>query len=101
MTDTPFLRAHPDGVSLSVRVQPRASSNEIVGVVNGELKIRLTAPPVDAAANEALIEFLARRLECPRGAVSILRGHTARRKVLWVTGIDAAAIAAKLASEPL
>lgn len=93
MTDAPLLRAHPDEVSLSVRVQPRARAKEIVGVVNGELKIRLTAPPVEAAANEALIGFPARHLECSRAAASILRGHTARRKVLRGTGLRPAAVA--------
>ena len=50
-----FLRAQPDGVLLAVKLQPRASKNEIVGPAGEELKIKVTAPPVDAAANEALV----------------------------------------------
>ena len=82
-----FLSAHPDGVLLSVKVQPRASKNQIGAVQNGELKIQVTAPPVDAAANEALIELLAEKLGCGRNRIEIVRGHKSRHKVLQVYGI--------------
>jgi hypothetical protein len=94
-----FLKARPDGVLLAVKLQPRAAKNEIGAPLGGELKIRVTAPPVDAAANQALVELLAEKLGCPRGAVRILRGHTSRHKTIWIGGLSAAAVLQKL-SQP-
>jgi uncharacterized protein len=85
---TPYLSEHPDGAWLSVKVQPRASTNQIVGPLGNELRIRVTAPPVDAAANQALIEFLARQLNCPRRWIELIRGHTSRHKVLRIAGLS-------------
>lgn len=79
-----FLRAQPGGTLLSVKVQPRAAKNEISVPQGEELKIRVTAPPVDAAANEALIELLAEKLDCGRTRIEILRGHKSRHKVLKI-----------------
>lgn len=84
-----FLKDHKDGVCLKVKVQPRASRNEIADAVGEELKVRVTAPPVDAAANEALLRLVAEKLDCPRGAVELLRGHTSRHKTLLIRGISA------------
>jgi uncharacterized protein (TIGR00251 family) len=81
-----FLRAQPDGTLLSVKLQPRASTNEIGSPVGDELKIKVTAPPVDAAANEALVELLAEKLDCARGRVELVRGHKSRHKVLKLQG---------------
>jgi hypothetical protein len=81
-----FLRAHPDGTLLSVKLQPRASKNEIGAPLGDELKIKVTAPPVDAAANQALIELLAEKLDCPRGRVELIRGQTSRHKTLKLHG---------------
>src|ERR1039457_528188 len=81
-----FLRAQPDGVLLSVKLQPRASANEIGAPLGGELKIKVTAPPVDAAANQALIELLAEKLDCPRGRVELVRGKTSRHKTIKLHG---------------
>ena len=87
MTALPnFLREHPDCVLLSVKLQPRASKNEIDEPLGDELKIKVTAPPVDAAANEALIELLAERLNCPRGRVELIRGHKSRHKAVKLHG---------------
>jgi hypothetical protein len=91
-----FLRAHPDGVLLSVKVQPRASANEIGEALGGELRIKVTAPPVDAAANEALLKILAQQLHCPRNRVDIVRGHTSRHKVIKLYGLTPEAVASKL-----
>lgn len=82
MTLPAFLRAQPDGVLLLVKVQPRASKNEIGPAQGGELKIHVTAPPVDAAANEALVRLLADKLDCARNQIEILRGHKSRHKIL-------------------
>ncbi|HOX55777.1 MAG TPA: DUF167 domain-containing protein [Candidatus Paceibacterota bacterium] len=87
MSTPPFLRAQPDGVLLSVKLQPRASANEIGEALGSELRIKVTAPPVDAAANEALLKVLALQLHCPRNRVDILRGHTSRHKVIKLYGM--------------
>jgi uncharacterized protein (TIGR00251 family) len=84
-------------VTVAVKVQPRAPRSEIVGIEGGELKIKISAPPVDSAANEELVEFLAEQLDCPRRCVQLLRGQTARHKLLLVTGVSANQIAARLA----
>jgi len=83
-----FLRLQPDGTLLSVKLQPRASANEIVphGGSGNELRIRVSAPPVDAAANEALIRLLAERLDCARGRIELLRGYKSRHKLVKLHG---------------
>jgi uncharacterized protein len=81
-----FLRAQPDGALLSVKLQPRASSNEIGEPLGDELRIKVTAPPVDAAANEALVRLLADRLDCARGRVELVRGFKSRHKVVKLHG---------------
>ena len=83
-----FLRAQPDGALLSVKVQPRASKNGIGAPQGDELKIQVTAPPVDSAANEALIELLAETLGCGRNRIEIVRGHKSRHKVLKLYGFE-------------
>ena len=91
-----YLRDQSDGVLLSVKLQPRASRNEIGEQSGNELRIKVTAPPVDAAANEALLRLLAESLNCPRNRVELVRGHTSRHKTVKVYGFNAAAVAAKL-----
>jgi len=98
MTMPPFLRAQSDGVLLSVKLQPRASANEIGQALGNELRIKVTAPPVDAAANEALLKLLAQQLHCPRNRVDIVRGRTSRHKVVKLHGIAPEEAAAKLGS---
>lgn len=92
----PYLRSQPDGVFLSVKVQPRASRNEIGGLHGNELKVAVTAPPVDSAANQAVLEFLAETLSLPRRAVTLVRGQTSRHKLLRLDGLTAEDAAAKL-----
>ena len=79
-------------VSFVVRVQPRASHDEIVGEYQDGLKIRLTAPPVDDRANEALRKLLASRLKVPLAAVRIASGERSRTKRVEVRGVTAAMI---------
>ena len=83
-----FLRETSDGSLLSVKLQPRASANEIIphDGVGDELRIRVTAPPVDAAANEALIRLLAEQLDCARSSIELVRGHKSRHKVVKLRG---------------
>ena len=74
-------------VTFSVRVQPRASCDEVSGVIEGALKIRLRAPAVENRANEALCEFLADLLKRPKSAVRILNGERSRTKRVIVDGV--------------
>jgi len=74
-------------VSFPVRVQPRASKDEIAGEMNGALKVRLRAPAVEDRANEALIEFLAQLLKTPKSAVRILAGERSRTKRVEIRGV--------------
>ena len=82
------------GVTFEVRVQPRANREEIAGEYQGALKIRLTAPPVEGRANEALCRFVAKRLNVPLAAVKILSGEKSRTKRVQVQGIAARQIKA-------
>lgn len=75
------------GVVLAVRVQPRASRDEVAGAIEGALKIRLCAPAVDNRANEALTEFLAAVLKVPKSSVRILSGERGRTKRVEITGV--------------
>ncbi len=93
----PFLRCQPDGLFLSVKVQPRASRDAVGGLHGKELKIAVTAPPVDSAANEAVVELLAETLGLSHRNVTLVRGQTSRHKVFRLDGITAEAAAAKLA----
>lgn len=79
-------------VSLSIRIQPRASKNEIVTMAGGGLKIRLTAPPIDGAANEALVKFLAATLSISKSHIEIVSGHTSREKIVRISGISDAEV---------
>jgi len=83
-------------VRIRVMVQPRAATSEAAGIHDGCWKIRVAAPPVDGAANDALIEFLAKRLGIAKSRVRIAAGAAARRKVVEIEGIGADAIAAAL-----
>ena len=91
-----FLRLHPDGLLLSVKLQPRASVNEIGEALGSELKIRVTAPPVDSAANEALVRFLADQLGCARNQVELMRGHTSRKKLIKLHNVSPETFLGKL-----
>ncbi len=77
-----------EAATLSVRIQPRASKNEIVAREGGGIKIRLTAPPVDGAANEALIRFLSDILSVPKSQIEIVSGHASRDKIVRISGIS-------------
>jgi hypothetical protein len=78
---------YPGGVRIHLQVQPRASRTEVVGLHGEALKIRVAAPPVDGAANEAIIRFFADRLDVPRSQVRLTKGASRRRKVVEIDGI--------------
>jgi uncharacterized protein (TIGR00251 family) len=81
------LRTQDGAVVFSVRVQPRAIKDEIAGVMDGALKVRLRAPALEDRANEALCEYLAELLKTPKTAVRILSGHRSRSKRVEVRGV--------------
>jgi uncharacterized protein (TIGR00251 family) len=88
----PPWRVTPDGVELSVRLTPRGGVNRIEGVAEWDgrpvLKVRVTAPPVDGAANDALTDFLARSPGLPSAAIAVAAGAHSRTKRLRLTGRD-------------
>ena len=83
-------------LTFKVRVQPRATRTEIVGVHGDALKVRLAAPPVDGKANAALCAFVAKAAEVAPGRVSVVRGQTSRDKVVRVEGVEAEVVRAAL-----
>jgi uncharacterized protein (TIGR00251 family) len=83
-------------VRINIYVQPRAAKTAIAGTHDGCIKVRLAAPPVDGAANLALIEFVAERLGIAKSRVRLVAGASSRRKVLEIEGVEEAAVAAAL-----
>lgn len=90
MTDRKFkLHNGKRGSALAVRVTPRASRNEIVEILNdGTIKVRLSAPPVDNEANNALIDFLSDILGVPKSKLDIVAGNTGRDKLISILDMD-------------
>lgn len=88
-------RADPVAI-LSIRVQPRASGTELAGRHADAIKIRIAAPPVDGAANEELVRFLAERLDVPLSAVAIMGGATSRTKHVRISGVTTGDAVARL-----
>jgi len=84
------IRTTEAGLTLRVRVQPRASRDALSGERDGALVVRLSAPPVEGAANEALARFLGKALGVAPSAVRVVRGASGRNKVVSVAGVDAA-----------
>ena len=93
------IQKRSDAVILSVRVQTRASTDEVAGEMAGALKVRLQAPPVENRANDALIEFLAQLLKTPKSAVRILSGDRSRTKRIEIRGVTQQQIQALLSKE--
>jgi len=91
-----WIRETTEGILLPIRVVPRASKNEIQGVYNNALKIRLQAPPVEGKANQALIRFLSNVLNIPRAQLSIASGETGRDKMILIKGTAKNALMGKL-----
>jgi uncharacterized protein len=84
--DLPFLSTSKNDLILSVYIQPRASKNQICGIQGEELKIRLTSPPVDGAANKLCREFVADFFDVAKSSVDIISGETSRHKRLRISG---------------
>lgn len=81
---------------LRIYVQPRASKTGICGIHDGELKLRLAAPPVDGAANEECRSFFSKLFKVPKSAVTIMAGESSRHKRLQIEGGSAATVATLL-----
>ena len=82
---TPYAHWQGDTLILQILLQPKASANAFVGPHEGRLKIRLTAPPIDGQANQALITFIAKAFKVPKNQVVLLKGELSRQKTLAIT----------------
>ena len=83
------IRKNSRGVVFKVLVQPRSSQNMLVGLHNDALKVKLTAPPVNNAANRMMIQFLAKALSVPKSSLEIVSGHNSRKKQVLLHSIRA------------
>jgi uncharacterized protein len=84
------------GARLDVRVMPRSSKNGIDGIRDGRILVRVTAAPVDGAANDAVIAIIAAALDVPRRAVRVVHGSTSRNKTIEISGLEAATVRVRL-----
>jgi len=91
------LTPHPEGVCLRVKVVPRSSRNQIGEALGDRLKIKITAPPVDSAANDELLKFLARQLALPKSDVQLIHGQTSRHKTVLLRSQSAGQVIERLA----
>ncbi|MGE5391004.1 MAG: DUF167 domain-containing protein [Deltaproteobacteria bacterium] len=81
------IKENAEEITVEIKVQPRASRNQIVGEQGGVLKIKLTAPPVEGEANQALVDYLASVLDTPRRNIILLKGETSRNKIIAIKGM--------------
>jgi uncharacterized protein (TIGR00251 family) len=89
-----FIRPYPDGVELLVKAKPRSAKTRLLGEREGALEVQLSAPPVDGAANEALVELIADWVGVPKRQVNLVSGEKARLKRVRVTGVSVSQIEA-------
>lgn len=94
------IRREADGASFDVEVQPRSSRAAVEGPRGDALRLRLTAPPVEGAANRQCIELLSEALGVPKSAVTIVSGATGKRKRIRVRGMEPSAVEKALAAFP-
>jgi uncharacterized protein (TIGR00251 family) len=96
MEQPDWLQQTGNDTLIRLKVQPRARRNAVGDAIGGELKVMVTAPPVDSAANEALLQLLAELLEMRRGALQLVHGHTARHKTVRIHGMTPQEVARRL-----
>jgi uncharacterized protein (TIGR00251 family) len=96
MTMGPELKADGSRVSFRVKVVPRASRTQVNGCVDGVLKLKVQAPPVEGAANEAVLRFLADTLDVAKSKVVVVRGETSRLKTIQVEGLSMETVRSRL-----
>ena len=99
MTLPPWLHADGEDVRVRIHAQPGAAKTQVVGTHGDAVKIRIQAPPVEGKANQALLRYLSRRLECRKNQLQLVSGEHSRKKVILVTGVEAGAVAHALATE--
>ena len=87
MSSLPIMRKTPEGTTIEIYVQPRASRNELAGIHEDALKVRLTAPPVEGEANKECLRFLAKVFGVPKAHLEIVQGHKSRRKTILLRGV--------------
>lgn len=87
MNSLPFVEELPGGLKINVRILPRASKNEIGEVVEGALRIKLTAPPVEGLANKQLIAFLSKEWKISKSRIEIMAGEKGRHKRIFFQGV--------------
>lgn len=87
MDSIPYTKTK-DGICIEVKVEPRSSKKGLAGVLGNKLKVKLTAPPVDGAANEQLVEVLAEAFDIKKSAIKIIRGQSSKNKVVELTGVS-------------
>ena len=92
------IKSYKAGIQFAAAIQPRASRNQILGIHNHCLKIKLTSPPVDGAANQACIKFLAKTFGISPSRLSIVKGETSRNKTIQLEGMNPKAFMNTLAS---
>lgn len=92
----PFISKTAGGLTLAVKVAPRAARNQIAGLEAGALKVRLTAPPVEGAANRALVKLLSKTLKVAKGKVVVVAGERSRAKRVEISGLSEAQIRERL-----
>jgi uncharacterized protein (TIGR00251 family) len=85
-------------VKISLRVHPGAARSEVVGVTDGVLQVRVAAPPVKGKANKELIDFLSRHLSVAKSRIAIVSGHTAKDKVIAVSGLSREEVTKRLST---
>ncbi len=93
-----MIHGTPAGVEIDVHVIPRASKTTIAGERDGRLLVRLSAPPVDGAANDALVEFFSKLFACPKRAVRIVSGDKNRSKRVAIDGLSVDTVRTRLTS---
>jgi len=88
MTLPSFIRETAQGSTIEIYVQPKASKNELIGIHEGTLKIRLCSPPVEGEANRECLKFLSKLLEVPKSLLKIVQGKKSRRKKILIPGVS-------------
>lgn len=83
-----FVKSHPDGTILQLKIIPRSSKNQICEALGDRLKIKIAAPPVDSAANEELIRFISKHFGIPKLSVHLVQGRTSRAKTLLIKALS-------------
>ncbi|SHE29403.1 hypothetical protein SAMN02745206_00045 [Desulfacinum infernum DSM 9756] len=94
--ETPFLKSGPEGVTLTLTIQPNAKKTELAGIHDASLRIRIAAPPVEGAANKECIRFLAKFFGLSKSRVKILQGEKSRNKVVLLKAAEEQAVRDRL-----